>query len=102
MKIIFSLILMSISLPSFAEMSNIQKNAWNAGYLYGFTATLCEGKRLGYINELEFTKLRKNIIDFYRDNLETFAYSTETSTALYRLMDLYELNQVCKRFEDFR
>ena len=102
MKIIFSLIIMSISLPSFAEMSNIEKNAWNAGYMYGFTATLCEGKRLGYINEIEFTKLRKNIINFYRDKLETYAYSKETSPALYRLMDLNELNQVCKRIEDSR
>ena len=54
MKIIFSLILMSISLPSFAEMSNNEKTAWTGGYVYGFIATLCEGKRLGYINESEF------------------------------------------------
>ena len=60
MKIIFSLILMSISLPSFAEMSNNEKTAWTGGYAYGFIATLCEGKRLGYINESEFIKLGKN------------------------------------------
>ena len=97
MKIIFSLILISISLPSFAEISNNKKTAWTGGYIYGFAATLCEGRRLGYINELEFIKLRNYTVDFYRDKLESYAYSTESSSALYRLMDLNELNQVCKR-----
>ena len=100
MKIIFSLIIMSISLPSFAEISNNEKTAWTGGYIYGFAATLCEGKRLGYINESEFIKLRKNTIDFYRDNLESFAYSPDSSPALYKLMDLNELNQVCKSMAD--
>ena len=102
MKIIFSLILMSISLPSFAEISNNEKTSWTGGYLYGFAITLCEGKRLGYINESEFIKLSKNTIDFYRDNLESFAYSSDASPALYELMDLNELNQVCKRMGDPR
>ena len=70
--------------------------------IYGFTATLCEGKRLGYTNELVFSLLKENIINFYRNNLETFAYSTDFSTSLYRLMDLNKLNQVCKRLKDFR
>ena len=102
MRVLFSLILMSISLPSYGQMSNNEKTAWTGGYIYGFVATLCEGKRLGYINESEFIKLSKNTIDFYRDKLESFAFSPESGTALYRLMDLNELNQVCKKLADYR
>ena len=102
MKIFFSLILMSISLPCFAEMNNNEKTAWTGGYIYGFAATLCEGKRLGYINEWEFIKLRKHIIDLYRNEMESYAYSQESTPALYRLIDLNELNQVCKRVADTR
>ena len=100
MRILLSLFLMTISLPSYGQMTENEKTSWTGGYLYGFAASLCESKRLGFITERDFDYLSNRIINFYRDKLASFAYSAESSSVLYRLEDnKKELNQVCANVE---
>ena len=99
MKILFSLILLYLSQPSFGQMSSNEKTAWTGGYIYGFAASLCQAKSLGYINEKEFNNLSEKIVNFYKDNLEVFAYSPDSTTKLYELRDGKKLDQVCEKFE---
>ena len=99
MKLLLALLLMSISGPTFGQMSNNEKTAWTGGYIYGFAATICEAKRLGFINEWEFNDLSKIIVNLYQDHMESNAYSQESTPALYSLKDRNNLDQVCKNFE---
>jgi len=98
MRILFLLILISISLPSFGQMSNNEKTAWTGGYIYGFAVSLCQAKRLGYINQLQFNNLSERIVNFYQDKLESNAYSPDATPGLYALQDGNKLNQVCDKF----
>ena len=98
MRVLFSLILMSISLPSYGQMSNNEKTAWTGGYAYGFAASLCEAKRLGYVNQQEFNNLSERIVKFYQDELEAFAYSPESTPFLYEWQDGNKLDQICDKF----
>ena len=99
MKFFLSLMLLSLSQPSFGQISNNEKTAWTGGYIYGFAASLCQAKSLGYINEKEFNNLSEKIVNFYKDNLEVFAYSPDSTTKLYELRDGKKLDQVCEKFE---
>tara|TARA_Y100001968_G_scaffold210745_1_gene193955 strand:- start:1323 stop:1619 length:297 start_codon:yes stop_codon:yes gene_type:complete len=90
---------MTISLPSYGQLTGKEKTAWTGGYLYGFSASLCESKRLGFITEREFYYLSNRIINFYRDKLATFAYSADSTSILYQLEDNEKLNQVCANVE---
>jgi len=98
MRILLSLILLSLSQPSFGQMSSSEKTAWTGGYLYGVAASLCQAKSLGYITEKEFNNLSEKIVNFYKDNLEAFAYSPDSTPNLYELKDGNKLDQVCDKF----
>ena len=101
MKLLLSFFIMFIPLPSYGEMSNNEKTAWTGGYIYGFAATICEAKSLGYINDWEFNELSKSIVNLYQDNMESDAYSEESTPYLYALKDRNKLDQVCKNMESF-
>ena len=98
MRVLFSLILMSVSLPSYGQMTNNEKAAWTGGYIYGFAVSLCQAKSLGFINKQEFDNLSKKVVIFYKDKLEAFAYSPDSSPKLYELQDGNKLNQICDKF----
>ena len=98
MRFLLPLILMSVSLPSYGQMTNNEKAAWTGGYLYGFAASLCQAKSLGFINKQEFDNLSKKVVIFYKDKLEANAYSPVSSPKLYELQDGNKLNQICDKF----
>ena len=98
MRFLFPFILMFVSLPSYGQMTNNEKAAWTGGYIYGFAVSLCQAKSLGFINKQEFDNLSKKVIIFYKDKLEAFAYSPDSSPKLYELQDGNKLNQICEKF----
>ena len=98
MRFLFPLILMSVSLPSYGQMTNNEKTAWTGGYMYGFAASLCQAKSLGFINKQEFDALSEKGVVFYKEKLEAFAYSPDSSPGLYELQDGDKLNQICDKF----